>query len=721
MSGLGMERGPLPAAREFDESWFEEDKGSRRRGRVMAIAAFVLIAALTALGMWNWILRGDGEAAATEQIVDATIGTITESIETSGTVQSQSQTSLNFESSGKVETLSVALGQQVKKGDVLATLDAPALEDAVRRAEIGLLSAQLKLNELLKGTDAAELAQTDQGYQSAIASYESAQKELDELHAGPTSADLSAAQQQVYDAEAALARAEAARDTLDTAADDAVADAEATVTKAENALDQAEQQLDDADDALAVAEAQLKGAEAAYCPDADVSFCVSPSMPLSSSDQATLLDVAAGGDAERGALANSVLNANTTYRERLTALNAAEDALDDAESDLDHAEEALDDAEEGPSDADIREADASVGSAQLALTQAQAALTDLQDGADADETRAAELALAAAEAGLRSAEAQRDEAHDGTDADEVTEQRGQVDLEQLSLAEAKRDLEDAQLIAPFDGTVADVNIATGDTVGAGGGEDAAIVLNTPDALVIELAINEADLANVEVGQTGTMTFDQLDGVGFPIVIEGIGGNPTTTQGVTTYEAIASIDLSSPATGGLRPGGALPLGPGGVLPEGFTPPAGADTPDELPESPEQNQGQAPDDFQARTTESEDDQPRPLPGMTGSVEITVEEAKDVVTVPSAAVQQEGPQQYVEVVADNGERERVVVETGLSDGSRTAILAGLEAGEKVVVPTSSATSGDPSTGPGGPGGPGGGGPVGGGGGAPVGGPPQ
>ncbi len=70
----------------------------------------------------------------------------------------------------------------------------------------------------------------------------------------------------------------------------------------------------------------------------------------------------------------------------------------------------------------------------------------------------------------------------------------------------------------------------------------------------------------------------------------------------------------------------------------------------------------------------------PGMTCKLEIILEEAKDAVLVPKAAVR-EG---HVEAAKTaEGPYERRAVTVGISDDTHTVILTGLEAGEFVMVP--------------------------------------
>ncbi len=77
------------------------------------------------------------------------------------------------------------------------------------------------------------------------------------------------------------------------------------------------------------------------------------------------------------------------------------------------------------------------------------------------------------------------------------------------------------------------------------------------------------------------------------------------------------------------------------------------------------------------------PTRLPaGTPVEVEILGQEHAGAVLVPSAAVVQEGPESSVYTVDGAGKAHRVKVATGIAAGGETEILAGVAAGERVVV---------------------------------------
>lgn len=76
-----------------------------------------------------------------------------------------------------------------------------------------------------------------------------------------------------------------------------------------------------------------------------------------------------------------------------------------------------------------------------------------------------------------------------------------------------------------------------------------------------------------------------------------------------------------------------------------------------------------------------QPQPRPGMSAVVRLSVREAKDAVSVPSAAVVRDGVDDVVFVV-DDGVVRRRKVEVGAQGTDRVEVRSGLAVGDRVVV---------------------------------------
>jgi biotin carboxyl carrier protein len=106
-----------------------------------------------------------------------------------------------------------------------------------------------------------------------------------------------------------------------------------------------------------------------------------------------------------------------------------------------------------------------------------------------------------------------------------------------ALSDAKENVENCSIYAPFDGIISDVKVKKGDTVST------ATILATIVAKkkIAEIILNEIDAAKVKVDQKVTLTFDALPDLtltGKVIDIDKVG---TVSQGVTSYGVKIALD------------------------------------------------------------------------------------------------------------------------------------------------------------------------------------
>ncbi|HET6615032.1 MAG TPA: efflux RND transporter periplasmic adaptor subunit, partial [Dehalococcoidia bacterium] len=233
----------------------------------------------------------------------------------------------------------------------------------------------------------------------------------------------------------------------------------------------------------------------------------------------------------------------------------------------------------------------------------------------------AQAAVDSAQASFDSAGARYEEALDGPRSNTIAQAQEAVRSAQLTVDAAQIRLKDAQIIAPFDGTVAAVNVTAGEFFGPANA-DPAIILLTPDRMEVQMDISETDYPNVSIGQAGGVVFDGIPGQVYPFVIAEIGLSPSESQGVVTYAVKATMIVGDGAQ------------------------------------------------------------RPSPGMNARGQIITESRRDVLTVPPRAIRNKGQEEVVDVRRD-GVVQEVVITTGLSDTSSVEILSGLQDGDVVVAP--------------------------------------
>ncbi|MHB8077256.1 efflux RND transporter periplasmic adaptor subunit [Desulfosporosinus fructosivorans] len=270
---------------------------------------------------------------------------------------------------------------------------------------------------------------------------------------------------------------------------------------------------------------------------------------------------------------------------------------------------------------------AAIQQAQTTLNQTLAALTSAHNS----QNGGAAQALAAAQADYASAQNQMDQLKNGPKAGELLAAQAAVEQAKATLDIAQTNLANATLMAPSDGVIVTVSVENYQTV-----TTASIMTLAVGGTQIQAdaAIDQADIAQVKVGQTAEVSLDSAPDqpIKARVVLMSLKG--TTVQNVTTFNVT-------------------------LLP---------------------------------------DEPNPIlyPGMNANVSITVGEAKNVLIIPIVALQSRGKQNGVFVPSvsaaerpnsDSKVSENVdftPVETGLDDGTSVEIKSGLSEGQEIVIGT-------------------------------------
>jgi HlyD family secretion protein len=233
--------------------------------------------------------------------------------------------------------------------------------------------------------------------------------------------------------------------------------------------------------------------------------------------------------------------------------------------------------------------------------------------------------------------------------------RAEVDVAQANLDVDETNLKKACICSPIDGIVLSRDVEPGQTVASS--LQAPVLFRLAEDLAemtLEVDIDEADMGKVREGQQAVFTVEAFPERDMPATITELRFAPETVEGVVTYKAVLAIDNSELL---LRP-----------------------------------------------------------GMTATAEITVQQLRDALLVPNAALRfvppaGEGEPESGSILrklfphrpqrvrsssaGSRGERQlwllrdgapvAVAVSTGVSDGSMTEIRAGdLSAGDAVIVDT-------------------------------------
>ncbi|MCB0066948.1 MAG: efflux RND transporter periplasmic adaptor subunit [Caldilinea sp.] len=248
---------------------------------------------------------------------------------------------------GTVAGVAVEVGDAVRAGDRLLTLDTTALERSARLAELDVESAQNQLAAVTEAATASELA-------VAEADLLEAQENLADVQAGPSTAELAAAR-------SALAAAQASHNEL-------------LAGPSQDELTQLAADMKTAQ--VAVAEAQSAYDQVAWQTSAGTS-----------SEAADLQSATITFEAARAAYAESTAAAATSdVQSALSTIQDAQVALDDllnsptaaevatAQAQLADAQASLDDLKAGASETDLTDARITLEQALVALEEAYTTL-----------------------------------------------------------------------------------------------------------------------------------------------------------------------------------------------------------------------------------------------------------------------------------------------------------------------------------------------------------
>lgn len=149
-----------------------------------------------------------------------------------------------------------------------------------------------------------------------------------------------------------------------------------------------------------------------------------------------------------------------------------------------------------------------------------------------------DVALYSAAAQLAQAKAQLEELEKYPTEEDLAIARAQVRQAEIALEQARLNLENAALKAPYDGIVANINIVEGGTAGPG---TPALTLVDISSLEIETQLVEVDVGKVKEGQEVEISFDAIPDRTYRGKVIKVGRVGQTIQGVVNYPVTILIE------------------------------------------------------------------------------------------------------------------------------------------------------------------------------------
>jgi len=226
-------------------------------------------------------------------------------------------------------------------------------------------------------------------------------------------------------------------------------------------------------------------------------------------------------------------------------LDRLEDEIDEAQIEVEDRQEDLEDAEDeldkyldvAEDNLDRERAEDDLETALEDVNEAHRLLEEAEREIDSVRVEL-DGALAAEQEARREYELQLEE---GIDPDQLTVLEARVRAAEAQLHSAENALENYSLKAPFDGTVTDIFLETGEFVGP---YSRAILLADLSELHVETSdLTELEVVQVRIGQTVEMVPDSLPDVVLSGVVERIGDSFQTQAGDILYPVEISFEDS----------------------------------------------------------------------------------------------------------------------------------------------------------------------------------
>ncbi len=217
----------------------------------------------------------------------------------------------------------------------------------------------------------------------------------------------------------------------------------------------------------------------------------------------------------------------------LLALDTTEagQRIRESESNLALRQIALDRARNGGSDDDIEAARARLQQAIVAREAAQAAYDKIATNTDA-ATSVEAVTLARAKADEQSAQNAFRRAVHGAPPAEIASLEQQVNLAQISLERARRNLADTRLVAPFAGTVTALHARAHERINP---TQPLATLADLSTLVIVAEVDETDIGDVAPGQPAEIRLDAAPGEIITGTVSNVAPAASSQRGATTFD------------------------------------------------------------------------------------------------------------------------------------------------------------------------------------------
>ena len=464
------------------------------------ILTVLVVLALAGGGYYYYRFTNKPPAVTKYVLTPAAKADIITTVSGTGQVSAVNQLDIKPKVSGDITAVKVAVGQQVKAGDVIARLDATDAQKAVRDAQVNLDSAKLSLAKLQEPADSLSILQAQNAIVQAQNSKQTAEDNLTKD----------------YD------------DGFNSVAN-AFIDLPTVMTGMTNILTGTTYASQWNMDYYADSVRQYDENVMAYRDDTNAAF----QKAQTEYNQAFNDYKAANRYSDHQTIENLVTETYNTTKDMAEAVKSASNLIQFYEDRL---------TERGLAPQPQANSHLSSLSSYIGMTNSQ--LTSLLNASQAFQND--RQAITDAQSSITEKTAALAKLQAPPDPLDIQSQELSIKQRQNSLADAQANLAYYTVYAPFDGVIATVNAQRGDAAGTG----TALATIVSSQQLADVTLNEVDAVKVKSGQKATITFDALPDLSIAAQVASIDVLGTTSQGVVSYNVELAFSVQDER---VRPG------------------------------------------------------------------------------------------------------------------------------------------------------------------------
>ncbi|MFA5248812.1 MAG: biotin/lipoyl-binding protein [Patescibacteria group bacterium] len=467
--------------------------GILKRKKTLFFVVFLIGVVATAIIWRPWV---KGAEASSYILGTVAKGDLSTTVSGSGQVSVLKSVNITPETSGKIVSVKVKNGQDVKSGSVIAIIDQRDAASDLSRARASLLSAQASYDKTIAGVVGDDLKLYKLSLESSQASYDSAVKDLETVKR--------TTQESVKQAEETLA------DLIDESPSSVNNDRaqllvtlDSKISSARSSLDKMKRLLenDDAENSLSVFNySYLNAADNDYQNTKDLLSGVQNDLAVAKSLRS---------DQNLQAVVNSVIDllrgTADTASNLFSALENSSPTIDFSQSEIDSNKTSM--------SSELSSLNTSIVTVQTAWQtlkdDAKEAQNDLEDAKlSADQSiESAQSKIDSAWRSLETAKVQYEKNIAPPTAEEIASAKSSLLSAQALVRSAQTAYEKTVVKALLDGKLDGFETVVGDQVG-----QSSIGTIMTDQKIAVIPFNEVDTAKIKVGQSAKLTFDAIEDI-----------------------------------------------------------------------------------------------------------------------------------------------------------------------------------------------------------------